>query len=74
MDIQITRTVSETGTGRQFDTTQTHLTDSVVDKTQSFSSVSFCCFFCLFVIEHIGPFLVSADLFAERYHIFLGFP
>lgn len=35
MDIQRTRTASETGTGRQFDTTQRHLVTAVVDKTVS---------------------------------------
>lgn len=34
MDIQRTRTASETGTGRQFDITQRHLITAVVDKTQ----------------------------------------
>lgn len=34
MDIQRTRTASETGTGRQFDTTQRHLITAVVNKTQ----------------------------------------
>lgn len=33
MDIQWTRTASETGTGRQFDTTQRHLITAVADKT-----------------------------------------
>lgn len=42
MDIQRTRTASETGTGGQFDTTHTHL--AAVDKTQSFPSGSFVCF------------------------------
>lgn len=35
MDIKKTRTASETGTGRQFDTTQRHLLMAVVDKTLS---------------------------------------
>lgn len=34
MDIQRTRTASETGTGRQFDTTQRQLIAAVVNKTQ----------------------------------------
>lgn len=34
MDIQRTRTVSVTGTGRQFDTRQRHQITAVVDKTQ----------------------------------------
>lgn len=34
MDIQRTRTASETGTGRQFDTMQRHLITAVADKTQ----------------------------------------
>lgn len=34
MDIQRTRTASETGTGRQFDTMWRHLIMAVADKTQ----------------------------------------
>lgn len=41
MDIQRTRTAPETGTGRQFDTTQRHFITAVADKTQSFSPVCF---------------------------------
>lgn len=37
MDIQRTRTASETGTGRQFDTTQRHLITAVVDKTRVYN-------------------------------------
>lgn len=40
MDIQRTRTVSETGTGRQFDTRQRHVITAVVDKTQVFFLLS----------------------------------
>lgn len=35
MDIQRTRTASETGTGGQFDTKQRHSITAVADKTQS---------------------------------------
>lgn len=50
MDIQSTRTASETGTGRQFDTTQRHLITAVVDKTEVYSclDLSFCSYFKVF--------------------------
>ena len=35
MDTERTRTASETGTGRQFDTTQRHLGTAGINKTQS---------------------------------------
>ena len=68
MDIQRTRTASETGTGRQFDTTQRHLIMAVVDKTQSCSLVYL--FVCLFLCfnKHKGPHQCS-HTFTTLHHM-----